>query len=71
MNNKFKLTPAEQHSLAAHTNWSEWGQRLGIALYGSNDEHVATFILSDGSHWNVPKLAREAIDRANGNRCDP
>lgn len=57
-----KLRPHEVHSLAMHNDWKAWGSQFGFRLYGTVDEWVGTFILSDGTHFNVPKLARDAID---------
>lgn len=57
------LTKSEKHSLECHNSWKEWGEKFGWRLYGTIDEWVGTFTLQDGTHFNVPKLAREAIDK--------
>lgn len=59
-----RLTASEKHSLTTYLDWKEWGKRFGFRLHGTNDEHEGHFRLEDGSNFIVPKLAREAIDRA-------
>jgi len=56
------MKASDKHSLQEHNSWKAWGARFGFHLYGSNDEYIATFKLADGSDFNVPKLARDAID---------
>jgi hypothetical protein len=58
-------------ALADHDSWKEWGDCYGFkVIWGSASEQSATFVLPDGTHFVVPKLARDAIEKATMEALD-
>lgn len=61
---------SKKSELAEHRDWQKWGQQFCWKLYGSNARWSATFILGDGSHFPVSRLARDDIDAAMAEKSE-